>query len=136
MTGTSILYMLLGAVLVAAGVLAAALADRIRGLRVTRSVEPRERASRAPSVHAARTVIPVFEAAPLRSTPAKPRASRVEPKVSPESGGDDVIAALVASGYKKPIATDATWACSAAERATIEGWTAAAFRRCARGGMS
>ena len=44
--------------------------------------------------------------------------------------------ALVAAGYKKPVATEATWACGAGERASIEGWTAAALRRCARGGMS
>ena len=138
------LSMLFGAALVALGVLAAALADRIRGLRIARDAReaaPRERVSRATSVPAppARPAIPVVEHAELlRSTPPKPpRAPRAEPKVaaSPE-GGDDVIAALVASGYKKPVATEAAWACSAAERATVEGWTAAALRRCARGGMS
>ena len=130
------LSMLLGAALVALGVLAAALADRIRGLRVSRrDAEPRERATRAPSVpappvpmHAARTTIPVVEAA---EPPKQPKA----PKIA-NDGGDDVIAALVAAGYKKPIATEATWACSAAERATVEGWTASALRKCARGGMS
>ena len=141
------LSMLFGAALVALGVLAAALADRIRGLRVSRrDAEPRERATRAPSVpapsvptqgrtpvpmHAARTSIPVVE-----MPPKQPRVPRPEPKVTATEGGDDVIAALVAAGYKKPIATEATWACSAAERATVEGWTASALRRCARGGMS
>jgi len=135
---TNVLYMLLGAALVAIGVLATALADRIRGLRVSRERErenaPRERASRA---QVASPIIPVVEPAELlRSSPppAKPQR-RVEPKPSAD-GGDDVIAALVAAGYKKPIATEATWACIAAERATVEGWTAAAFRRCARGAMS
>lgn len=143
MTGTTLLNMLFGAALVALGVLAAALADRIRGLRVTRrEAEPRERASRAPSVpaqdrplvhaHAARTVIPVVE-----MPPKPPRVPRPEPKVTASAeGGDDVIAALVASGYKRPIATEAAWACSAAERATVEVWVAAALRRCAKGGMS
>ena len=137
------LSMLFGAALVALGVLAAALADRIRGLRVSRrDAEPRERAARALSVpaqgrppvpmHAAHTAIPVIE-----MSPKQPRVPRPEPKVTASAeGGDDVIAALVAAGYKKPIATEATWACSAAERATVEGWTASALRRCARGGMS
>lgn len=133
------LSMLFGAALVALGVLAAALADRLRGLRIARDARdaaPRERASREPSVPAqpARTAIPVVEQAP----PPKPmRPSRPEPKVAANTeGGDDVVAALVASGFKKPIATEAAWACSAAERATVESWVASALRRCARGGMS
>lgn len=127
-----ILYMLLGAVLVMLGILAAALSDRIRGICLVREVVPRERPARA----AISVVEPVevFRAAPA---PAKQRAPRAEPKTAaiPE-GGDDVIAALVASGFKKPVATEATWACSAAERATVENWVASALRRCARGGVS
>lgn len=135
MTGTSILYMLLGAMLVAIGVLAAALADRIRGLRIAREAAPRERASRPQFAPA---VIPVVEAAELlRATPAKPRAPRAAPKVQTGTdGADDVIAALVGSGYKKPIATEAAWACSSAERASVESWTLAALRRARSGGMS
>ena len=141
--------MLFGAALVAIGVLAAALADRIRGVRIARDASealPRERSangwrSRAVSgpAHAARTSIPVVEHAEYRSTPAPvkpPRAPRPEPKVPSPEGGEDVIAALVAAGYKKAIATEAAWACSSGERATVETWTAAALRRCARGGMS
>jgi Holliday junction resolvasome RuvABC DNA-binding subunit len=129
------LYMLFGAALVAIGVLAAALADRIRGIRASRETAPRERASRAPSVPAqsARQVIPVVEL-PRAPMPKQPKA-RPEPKADTE-GGDDVIAALVAAGFKKPVATEATWACSASERATIESWTASALRRCARGAAS
>lgn len=137
MTGTAILNMLLGAALVALGILAAALADRIRGLRISR--EAREpRAARAQPAPATRSVIPVVEAADLRATPAKPLHTppRAESKVTSTEGGDDVISALVAAGYKKAIATEATWACGVGERASIEGWTAAALRRCARGGMS
>ena len=133
------LSMLFGAALVALGVLAAALADRLRGLRIARDARdaaPRERASREPSVPAqpTRSAIPVVEQAP----PPKPlRSSRPEPKVTANTeGGDDVIAALVAAGYKRPVATEAAWACTAAERATVEGWTASALRRCARGVMS
>jgi len=140
-TAATVLSMLLGAALVAIGVLAAALADRVRGLRVSREAAPRERASRATIAQPQRSAIPVVEAEELlRSVPVavtKPRAPRTEPKVPASiEGGDDVIAALVASGYKKPVATEATWACTSAERATVEGWTTAALRRCARGGLS
>lgn len=127
------LFMLLGAALVAIGVLAAAAADRIRGLRISREAAPRERAPRAPSVPAQqeRQAIPVVEL-PRPTVPKQPKA----PPKAANDGSDDVIAALVATGFKKPVAAEATWACSAAERATVESWTAAALRRCARGGMS
>lgn len=138
MTGSDVLYMLLGAGLVSIGFLGAALAERIRGNRAEHATIAQEPAARAPSnrrvrSHRARTAIPVVAPADLLDQ-APP-----EPVVSAEfteDGGDDVIAALVATGYKKAIATEATWACSAAERATIEIWTASALRRCARGGMS
>jgi hypothetical protein len=138
---SNILHILLGAALVSIGVLVASLADRVRGQRGPREAAPRERASRAQSTPAvAHAAIQVVETAELlRSAPAvKPvRATRVESKPAANTeGGEDVIAALVAAGYKKPIATEATWACGAGERASIEGWTAAALRRCARGGMS
>lgn len=143
MTGSDALHILFGAALVAIGVIAAAvgpaLADRIRHGRIPRETTPRERVPREKTSHAPRTAIPVVEPADLlrAPTPKVPRAPRNESKVvASTDGGDDVIAALVAAGYKKPIATEATWACSSAERATVESWTAAALRRCARGGMS
>jgi Holliday junction resolvasome RuvABC DNA-binding subunit len=62
---------------------------------------------------------------------------RIESKVQASTDGSaDVIAALVQAGYKKPEAAEATWGCSAAERATIERWTGAALRRCALRAMS
>jgi len=131
MSLSSLLTMLLGAALVAIGVLASALADRVRGLRISREGQPRERASRAPVPPA------VAEAAELpRATPAPARTPRAQPRpaAAPE-GGEEVIAALVGSGYKRPIATEAAWACTAAERATVEIWAVAALRR-ARGGLS
>ena len=134
------LSMLFGAALVAIGVLAAALADRIRGLRISRDAReaaPRRAASVA--AHSPRATIPVVEHSEYRGTPApvkQPRAPRAEPKVPSPEGGEDVIAALVAAGYKKAIAAEAAWACSTGERTTVETWTAAALRRCARGGMS
>ena len=136
---SNVLFMLLGAALVAIGVLATALADRIRGGKFVRDIpQPRERTSRAHSSPMASPTIQVVEPAELPRPASKPqRMPRAEPKpVAVTEGGEDVIAALVAAGYKKPIATEATWACGAGERASIEGWTAAALRRCARGGMS
>jgi hypothetical protein len=135
----NILFMLLGAALVAAGVLSSALADRIRGVKIVREAQPRERASRGASAVEVRAVdaVPVAAPAELRATPAKVIRARADLKpVAATEGGEDVIAALVGSGYKRPIATEATWACTAAERATVEGWTASALRRCARGGLS
>ena len=135
-------YMLFGAALVCLGILASALADRIRGLRVSRDSREvgrestaRERGSRAVAASATRGPIQVVEAA---EPPRKPAVTRraAETKTQAEEGGDDVIAALVGSGYKKAQATEATWACTPSERATVEHWTAAALRRCARGGMS
>lgn len=126
---TDLLHVLLGAALVSIGVLASAAADRIRGLRISRETGPRR-------------AIPVVVEPAERETPAvkaPPRAPRAEPRARPSAGsegGDEVISALVAAGYKKPVATDATWACSAAERVTIESWVASALRRCARGAMS
>jgi hypothetical protein len=72
----------------------------------------------------------------LRSEPPKQRAPKAPSSspAKPDGGGEDVIAALIAAGYKKPVASDAAWACTSAERATIEAWTCAALRRCARGG--
>jgi RuvA, C-terminal domain len=121
-TGTTVLGMLFGAALVAIGVLAAALADRIRGLRAARQ------ADRAPrSARSAPAPIEVVEA---ELVPEPARGSGIRDMAK------DVVAALVASGYKKPIATAAVDACTSAERATIEQWTRAALRRAARGGLS
>ena len=135
MTGSAALNMLFGAALVALGVLAAALADRIRGLRNSR--EPRGN-TRAPSkrpepieVVEAELVQPAPTPVPV---PAPKFASKIPSKI--DTTMNDVIAALVAAGYKKPIATEAAQGCSPSERATIEIWTSCALRRCARGGQS
>jgi len=74
--------MLLGAALVAGGVLASALADRVRGLRVSRDAAPRDRASRAQA--APSPVISVVEAA---EAPVKPARVRAEPKSAAPKGG-------------------------------------------------
>lgn len=139
MSLNSVLTMLLGAALVAVGVLASALADRIRNLKIARETQQAPQQPRAARTQSTPTAIPVVVApAEPDVPPAKPsRATRAESKPAADTeGGNDVIAALVAAGYKKPIATEATWACGQGERASIEGWTAAALRRCARGGLS
>lgn len=129
----SALHMLLGAALVAIGVLATALADRIRGIRATR-----EQAQRTTSPRSTRAPIEIVEAQIESQPPPKPvRAVRPQPQPQQNNNGaDDVITALVAAGYKKTIATEAVWGCTQVERATIEGWTRAALRRATRGGMS
>lgn len=111
-----ILYMAFGALLVVSGVLAAALADRIRGIRAQRTpVTPRERAET------------------VRPAPAPTPARRVPIPVTPATDDmNDVIAALVAAGYKKPVAAAAALGCTGQERASLESWTRAALRRCAQ----
>jgi hypothetical protein len=151
MTLSNVLLMLLGAALVAIGVLASALADRVRGIVATRS-SARELPVRVASTPA----VPAVPTAPATTPrvargsgpvpiPAKTKASMPADTVYvPDRGplardgqelANDVIAALVGFGYKKAAATAATWACPATDRATIELWTAAALRR-ARGGVS
>lgn len=136
---SNILHTLLGAALVSIGFLLAMLAERLKAARADRTAQvSRPQPLRAP--------IPVVEPADLlRSTPAvKPaRATRAEPKpAEPKADAnteiaDEVINALVMAKHKRPLAVEATWACTAAERTTIESWMAAALRRCAqRGGLS
>jgi hypothetical protein len=127
--GTAVLDTLLGAGLVMLGVIAAAIADRIRGLRVNRPAARRE-----------------ADAIEVVAAPAAPKTKRQQyvdrvatgetpSQVKMDQDAGDVIAALVAAGYKKQIATEAVWGCGAADRQTIEGWTRAALRR-AQGGAS
>lgn len=123
---SNVLHMLLGAALVAIGVLATALADRLRGIERT-SPRKRPRASRR------KQEIQVVEAAELLHPPTKRERA---PRSQPQTSGEEVITALVAAGYKKHVASEATWACSPAERQTVEAWTAAALRRCVRGSLS
>jgi len=131
-TETAALNMLFGATLVTFGVLASALADRIRGIRLAREAAPRESRRVAEPLRVIESES--VELLPSLPKPERSRAPRSETKM--QTAADDVIAALVAAGYKKPIATEATWGCSAADRETIEGWTRAALRRCAQGGVS
>lgn len=129
MTGTAAIDVLFGAALVAIGVLASALADRIRSIRAERKTQ--ERAVRK---------VTVAESESARSAPVPQKSEPVvrAPRSSSIGGtvASDVIAALVASGYKKPLATEAVWSCGLHERGSVEVWTRAALRRCASGGPS
>jgi hypothetical protein len=118
-----LLHILLGAALVSTGVLAGALADRIRGLRIER-IERRQ----APQPRQHESSWPI---------PDKRRGQEVlKIQAPPSRDAADVIAALVASGYKKSVASEAAMRCTAAERASIESWTRAALRNCAQGASS
>lgn len=119
-----VLYALLGGALVVFGILAAAVADRVRGIRAQQRTT--ERPAAAP-----RTAVRSEQAEP---EPVKLPRPRTEVRV--REMADDVIAALVASGYKKAEAAEAAWGCGATERATIEGWTMAALRRAGKGAPS
>ncbi len=143
MAGTGFLYMLLGAALVAIGVLAAALAERIRGHRGSHAATSSPRESRPSTVPVATPVISAVESvgSAVRQSTAAPVVSLKPPRAlragtEGTEGADDVIAALVRAGYKKARADDAVRACRADERATIEDWTRAALRRCVTGGMA
>lgn len=123
---TNVLYMLLGGVLVVFGIMAAAVADRVRGIQAGGRAERQAVAPRAAA--------PVeHEAEPDR---VKPQAARPRAEARTREMADDVIAALVESGYKKAVASEAAWGCGAAERATIESWTMAALRRAGKGAPS
>ncbi len=110
---------LLSGGLVAIGVLAAAAADRIRGLRITR--EPAATRDRVDTAQAPTT------AAPSRAG----SATTVR-----ETMHHDVVAALIGAGYRKAVAARAVAACTAREQATPEIWAAAALRRCLQDGAS
>lgn len=100
----SALSMLLGAALVVCGVLASALADRIRGLKIAR---------------------------PNAREPREPREAKSAPIVTTAHArlGADVQSALVQMGYSKPEALAAVTECKASEQSSLESWTRAALRK-------
>lgn len=115
-------HTLLGAALVVVGMIAAALADRIRNIHLVR-----ERSTESmPS-----PIDVVSDRAPKQ----KSERGRAHPETK-QQDADDVVAALVAVGHKKQIATAAVFDCNARERTTMEGWTRAALRRCLREGLT
>lgn len=133
---TAIAHMLLGAAFVAVGVLAAAVADRIRGIRLARETKPRReraRPTRFPTVHASNGA---QTASPARSFREGARPPAVDTASTPREVSrtlETVVTALVTAGYTTPIAREATLGCYVAERVTVEDWTRAALRRAAKG---
>ena len=115
----NVLYILLGAALVLAGVLSGALADRIRGVRLARAPLQREvadaRAPRQSEGNAAR-------AARTR----QPLAVVLSPE---EAMARDVQLALETSGFSKAEAQAATRGVAATDKHSLENWIRAAFRK-------
>jgi hypothetical protein len=147
---SNVLFILLGASLVAVGVLTTALAERLRGNAPTEEKRPQAPRTvvaeptempRTPTVtRSAREVTPLVTppatGTEMPRTPTVTRVARAETKITSPGLGENVISALVAAGYKRTMAAEATWACDKTERASIGAWTAAALRRCAPGGVS
>lgn len=104
-----ILYLSIGAIFATFGVLAGALADRIRHGRARRAARDNR-----PRDHVAKLARDV---------------------ITKESATDrmrsDVVLTLTCSGYTKAEAGQAADACHGSERSTIEAWTRAALRRLA-----
>ena len=117
--------MLLGALLVVVGVLASALADRIRGRRVER-VGPRARVADRPPGRVER-VGPRARVADR--PPGRDRFAQASD--ADKKRGDQVALALMRSGWRPTIAKSATWLCGQSERLTLETWTRAALKNCA-----
>lgn len=105
-------HLLLGGALVVVGVVAAALADRIRGVRSTRESLPRA-------------------AATTRSKPLTPRHTSIAVN---NAAQEDVIGALVTAGFPKRAAAAATARCAPEQRTTPEAWTRAALTALRPGG--
>lgn len=109
-------HMLLGAALVALGVLAAGIADRIRGIKLTRERASSSQERRRPPIDE----LEKTEAREANHTDATKAMAR------------DVIRALTTAGYHKSVAAEATWSCDGAARGTLESWTRAALGRAMR----
>jgi hypothetical protein len=128
MTLNEIQFLLIGAALVAVGVVASAIGEHIRGWRFAR--EYRREARRddmAPEHKRERRNAPVH-GVPVTDVPrdAKPSNDAAHHAMAKE-----VIAALAASGFPKRAAAAAVAACADHERVTLEIWMRAALRRCA-----
>lgn len=137
----NVLFMLLGAGLVTVGFLAAAYAERLRGTRAQETPKSQAARGQTPVITVESAEIPhsrsretANEPPEMPRTPTVTRISRASRQAAPSTGAE-VVAALIAAGYKRTIAAEATWACEEAERTTIENWTVSALRRCAQGGL-
>ncbi len=102
-------HMFLGAALVTIGIVVAAVADRIRGLRSTR-----ERVPRTSSIS-------------TKSREASTTPNDVDVQ-------HEVIGALVTAGYPKRVVIAATAGCTPDQRMTVESWTRASLAALHAGG--
>lgn len=102
-------HLALGGALVMVGVVAAAIAERIRGVRPTRDSAPRGVATTIPKAVATR-----------------------DTSIASDDAQQEVIGALVSAGYPKRVATAAASRCTPEQRTTTETWMRAALRRCAQ----
>lgn len=136
MTLANVGFMLLGALLLAGGVLVSSLADRIRGLRAQHRDQQQSRAPRkaaapkaVPSDYDPSDTIFVPDEDPAATRRGDRPLSRA--KIAPVDTGmaADVVNALVAAGYNKRVAASAAAACDVSERGSLADWTRAALRR-------
>ncbi len=110
----------IGAVLVCLGVVAGAVADRIRGSRFTRE--------RTSTPAAPREVREVREPRPARAKTASDGATMATTDAH-QAMARDVVSTMVNAGYGRPEAIAAAQACRGSECSTIESWVRAALRR-------
>lgn len=138
-----VLILLAGGALVALGVFAGGVADRIRHPRApspanARSARTRDKraggeggefqASKAAGAH-------VIQGTKAQEIAYNPERVNCAPQTSAtEKMAADVARALVTAGYDKQTAQIAVAACAGSERATLEAWTRAALRRAMKQG--
>jgi hypothetical protein len=130
--------MLLGGLLVALGVVAGAVADRIRAGRHRVPAVTPARARVARGTRADTTVgVGVGTATAAWVVPGEPSNDERRDRLYENPNlierqkliGSDVVTALTTAGYKRGLAKEATWGCGKAERASLEDWTRAALQR-------
>lgn len=118
MTASTVGFMILGAVLVLAGVLGGALADRIRG--------GARRAERPSSGKRPSEALPDDRA---RGKAIGKGATSDPPRTVEADMAGEVELALTGMGYSKAEAAAAVAACPATDRHTLENWIRCALRR-------
>jgi hypothetical protein len=132
--------MLLGGLLVALGVVAGAVADRIRAgrHRVPAVAPARARVARGTRADTKVGVgVGVGPATAAWVVPGEPSNDERRDRLYENPNlierqkliGSDVVTALTTAGYKRGLAKEATRGCSKAERASLEDWTRAALQR-------
>jgi hypothetical protein len=123
-----LIHIMLGAALVSVGVLSAALADRIRGIRFTRERPSRDRDREQHDREQRQNADNVRQ---LRSSKRSLQSVPTVPTTSAHLAmARDVTAALIKSGYSKTEAAKAVAGCGGNECSTLESWIRAALKQC------